>query len=427
MTNQKAHDALIKARTKLMKGHVGMASMLLHLDLVEVSPETCKTMSTDGKHIFYCPEFVMEIDDDELRGVLVHEALHVAYEHMLRRGKRHHSVWNIACDYAINGHLLFDLKMNLPKGGLWANEYRGMTSEAIYALLVKDEDKLQNAIDDISQGQSETLSQTSTGEKVGDISLDDIPVPAGQILEPTDDNGKPLSDAAMSEMKGQIQRAVSLADKLEKAMSKDGTSGMSNSIEELKQFQVDWKSELSDFLQSTVADDNSWSRLNRRHQWRGINLPSKAKSPQGGELAVAIDTSGSVSQAELSMFATEIQAMAVDCGLDKIRVCYCDTTVRKNEQGEWWDIYALDEGDNLELKVRGGGGTRFDPPFNLFNDYTDDAHDVQAFIYFTDGWGRVEPESEPDVPVIWCLTDESFYSEGLPFGEKLYVDTSSLY
>ena len=33
---QLAHDYIVKARAKLMKGNVGMASMLLHLDLVEV-------------------------------------------------------------------------------------------------------------------------------------------------------------------------------------------------------------------------------------------------------------------------------------------------------------------------------------------------------------------------------------------------------
>ena len=444
MINQDAHDRLIKSRSKLMKGHVGMASMLLHLDLIEVSSSQCGTIATDGKRIIYNPDFVLEVEEDELRSVLIHEALHVVYEHPLRRGKRHPKVWNISCDYAINGLLIYDLGMELPEGGLWSREYQGKSSEAIYSELMKSEESLQEAIDSMgegNEGNSETEggddeqsntgkyfapSDVKTGEQVGEIDLDSIPMPTGEVWD-AQDEGKPLSDSAITELKGEIQRAVSLADKLEKAMSTEGTSSMSNRIDQLKDVKVNWKDELNDFLQSSVANENSWSRLNRRHSWRGINLPSKAKSPQGGELAVAIDMSGSVSQYELNMFATEIQAMAEDCGLEKIRVCYCDTTVRKNEQGEWWDIYELDQGDELVLRARGGGGTRFDPPFNLFNDYSDDVEDVQAFIYFTDGWGDVSADVEPSVPVIWCVTEESYYAERLPFGEVIYVDTSTLY
>tara|TARA_R110000824_G_scaffold165783_2_gene342423 strand:+ start:1895 stop:3229 length:1335 start_codon:yes stop_codon:yes gene_type:complete len=444
MINQKAHDRLIKSRSKLMKGHVGMASMLLHLDLIEVSSSQCGTMATDGKRIIYNPDFVLEVEEDELRSVLIHEALHVVYEHPLRRGKRHPKVWNISCDYAINGLLIYDLGMELPEGGLWSREYQGKSSEAIYSELMKSEESLQEAIDSMgegNEGNSETEggddeqsntgkyfapSDVKTGEQVGEIDLDSIPMPTGEVWD-AQDEGKPLSDSAITELKGEIQRAVSLADKLEKAMSTEGTSSMSNRIDQLKDVKVNWKDELNDFLQSSVANENSWARLNRRHSWRGINLPSKAKSPQGGELAVAIDMSGSVSQYELNMFATEIQAMAEDCGLEKIRVCYCDTTVRKNEQGEWWDIYELDQGDELVLRARGGGGTRFDPPFNLFNDYSDDVEDVQAFIYFTDGWGDVSADVEPSIPVIWCVTEESYYAERLPFGEVIYVDTSTLY
>ena len=415
MINQKAHDRLIKSRSKLMKGHVGMASMLLHLDLIEVSFSQCGTMATDGKRIIYNPDFVLEVEEDELRSVLIHEALHVVYEHPLRRGKRHPKVWNISCDYAINGLLIYDLGMELPEGGLWSREYQGKSSEAIYSELMKSEESLQEAIDSMgegNEGNSETEggddeqsntgkyfapSDVKTGEQVGEIDLDSIPMPTGEVWD-AQDEGKPLSDSAITELKGEIQRAVSLADKLEKAMSTEGTSSMSNRIDQLKDVKVNWKDELNDFLQSSVANENSWARLNRRHSWRGINLPSKAKSPQGGELAVAIDMSGSVSQYEL-----------------------------KNEQGEWWDIYELDQGDELVLRARGGGGTRFDPPFNLFNDYSDDVEDVQAFIYFTDGWGDVSADVEPSIPVIWCVTEESYYAERLPFGEVIYVDTSTLY
>ena len=115
MINQQAHEKMIKARSKLMKGQLGMASMLLHLDLVEVSADQCSTMATDGKRIIYNPQFVLDIEEIEVQSVLVHEALHVVWEHPLRRGKRHHKVWNIACDYAINGFLVYDLGLSYPK------------------------------------------------------------------------------------------------------------------------------------------------------------------------------------------------------------------------------------------------------------------------------------------------------------------------
>jgi predicted metal-dependent peptidase len=105
-----AHDYIVKARAKLMKGNVGMASMLLHLKLVEVDQSRCDTMATDGKVIYYYPEFVLGLSEPELQGVLVHEALHVVYEHPLRRGKRHPKIWNIACDYVINAYFVLGFK-----------------------------------------------------------------------------------------------------------------------------------------------------------------------------------------------------------------------------------------------------------------------------------------------------------------------------
>jgi len=447
---------LVKCRSKLMKGQVGMASMLLRHKFVELSPEECPTMATDGKRIFYNSEFVLAVTEIQVMGVMVHEGLHVVWEHPLRRGNRHFKVWNYATDYAINGFMVYEMGFDLPEGGLWDEQYRGMSAEAIYRELMNNEDSLQNAIDSVNEAnenESESESsgsgqddsqqseseggdksntgkyssgEQSTGEKVGSIDLDTIPMPLGEVWDAQTDEGKPLSDSELEELKTEIQRSVSLSDKLEKAMSNDGTSSFASRVDAMKEVKVDWKDQLSEYLQSTVNDDYSWCRLNKRHSWRGINLPSKTKSPEGGELVVAVDTSGSVTQQELNTFASELEAMAIDCGLEKVRVCYCDTVVRKNMDGEWWDTYELDSGDELKLEVRGGGGTRFDPPFNLFNDYTDDSENVQAFVYFTDGFARVSEEVEPDVPVFWCVTERSLYSEGLPFGELIYVEVDTL-
>lgn len=454
-------NKVIKARAKLMKGHIGMASMLLHLDLVEVNDPRCSTMATDGKRIIFNSAFVAEISEEELRGVLLHEALHVVYEHPIRRGSRHSAVWNISCDYAINGFLVYEMGVSLPDGGLLSREYHGQSAEVIYRKLINDEDSLQSAIDQMEEGNDESEDSNSsgdtgdesedgysfpsapqTGQQVGDIDLDSIPSPVGEVWDCTSEDGKKLSEAEITELKGEIQRAVSMSDKLEKAMGKNGTSSVSTRMEELKEVKIDWKQLLSDFLQSTVADEQTWQRMNRRHAWRGIYLPSKAKSPHGGEAAIIIDSSGSVCQFELDVFATEIQAMAEQCGLDKIRVCYCDTRVRKNAQGDYWDIFELDQGEELELRARGGGGTNFDPPYHLFNDWDKyeydpincDVSDVQAIIYFTDGYGRASAEVEPCAPVVWCVTNDRYrsdqqknYLDRLPFGEVVKVELESMY
>ena len=220
--------------------------------------------------------------------------------------------------------------------------------------------------------------------------------------------------------------AISTADKLEKAIGNESGSAVGRRMEELKESFINWHQLLNDLLQSSVANDSTWARPNKRHSWRGIYLPSKVKSTQGGELALIVDSSCSIYQRELNVFTTEIISMAESCGLERLRVCYCDTVVRKNSNDEWWDVYELDQGDDIELKARGGGGTLFNPPFNLFNDYSDDVQDVVAIVYFTDGYGEVDEEVEPDVPVFWCVTEESSYTDKLPFGEIVNVDRNSL-
>ena len=165
-------------------------------------------------------------------------------------------------------------------------------------------------------------------------------------------------------------------------------------------------------------------------------MPSMRHSPNGGVLAVGIDSSCSVSQKEADYYAKETKVIAEELGLDKVMVCYCDHIVRKNSDGEWWDVFDLSCGDEIEFKLRGGYYTEFDPVMNLLNDYTEDAHEIQALIYFTDGHGDVTAELQPDLPVYWAITDERFFTddfyikrmaENLPFGKHIYLDAEEAY
>ena len=432
-----AFGVIVKARSKLMKGQVGMASILLGLELVEAN-DKCETMATDGKRIYYNTDFVESIPESEVQGVLVHEGAHVIFQHMLRRGNRNAKIWNYATDYAINIWLR-DNGYDLPEGGLIDAKYRGQSAELIYRTLTSSDEALQDAVNELGgndqqdgdddsdqdgSGLSGDEASSESGEESETGKYSNLPSPVGEVLDAQDEDGNILDKQQMAKLSTDIMKRVAMADKMEKAMSSGSYGGFSE-VQDVNSADVDWLELFQDLLMDTKSSDTTWNRLNRRHQWRGINLPSYDKQPEGGTLAVAIDTSGSVSQSELNVFAKEIQNIAEECGLDKIMVCYCDTTVHKNEDGEWWDIYELDH-EELDLKVRGGGGTYFDPPFNLFNKHTDDTDEVLGFCYFTDGWGDVSEDVEPDVPVFWMLTEKSSYSDRLPFGEQIYVDPSSL-
>ncbi len=82
--------------------------------------------------------FIDRLDLKQVEYLLAHEVLHVAFEHMLRRGEREPQAWNVACDYAIN-QILEDEKIGRKPTGddapLLDSRYRGMAAEDIYGEL----------------------------------------------------------------------------------------------------------------------------------------------------------------------------------------------------------------------------------------------------------------------------------------------------
>lgn len=469
MTKLEMTDAMkkvIKARVLLMQESQGIASMLIGLDLVEVSSEKCPTMATDGKRIFFS-EWVLTIPIGELKTVLFHEGCHVIWEHPIRRQERDPYWFNICCDIVINNWIKYDLRMTLPSDGVWDWKHRNKTPEDVYRTIMSDQDEKQSLLDELldltggandsdesdandgsdgeGDGSDDGKSDTSKifSEASGAPTRDERPVLSGEVWDLQDDDGKKANKDEAKEFAKVVRSTASLNATLEKAIGNSSMGdAMVSAINANLESEVDWVELLRDFQLSSIADDPTWSRLNKRHQWRGINLPSKQKSAHGGEVAYIMDTSGSVSQRELDQFATEGEAIALDCGIERIRVCYCDTDyhdtrnpeerrtfVRKTGSSdsltgdeEWWQITEIAQGEELKLYRIGGGGTSFNPPFNLFNDHTDDAQDCVAIIYFTDGDGKVSAEVEPDVPVLWAVYDErGMRSFNPPFGEKVRI------
>ena len=156
-----ANEVMVKAKSKLMNSESGLASILLGLPLEEDS--SFDTMATDGKVIKYNPDFALSLPMDEIKAVLIHEALHVVWGHHLRRGDRHPKLWNIATDYAINGYIVYKLgefSSKLPEGALVSDKYihkdggnwsKVMSADEIYDILFDDDEALEEAIEQMQQ------------------------------------------------------------------------------------------------------------------------------------------------------------------------------------------------------------------------------------------------------------------------------------
>ena len=75
-------------------------SLVLEVD------ETIPTACTDGKCIKFNPDFWASLSKPERIFLVLHEVMHVALNHVTRRGHREPRRFNAACDYAINYDLV---------------------------------------------------------------------------------------------------------------------------------------------------------------------------------------------------------------------------------------------------------------------------------------------------------------------------------
>jgi predicted metal-dependent peptidase len=374
-----AIEKISTARAKLIYSQPFFGSLVMKLKIVE--DQFCPTMWTNGKLIGYSPSYVDTISMDELIGVLVHEVLHVAYFHHLRKKDRDHKKWNVACDYAIND-LIIESGFQLPEGG-WRGKGTDKTAEAIYAELP-------------DPPPSPSAGLSSSGDPSG----------CGEVRQLTGENGKPLSKAEEAEAINVARQNVAQAATVAKMQGKL-PAGMERLITEIIDPVIPWRDVLHTFFARVARNDYNFLKPNRRYTSRGIVLPS-LHSPELADGAVIVDTSGSVSDQELSMYAGEISGILEDTGATT-HVIYVDSQVAGSQTFTPEDL-------PLKLEAKGGGGTDFRPGFVHIDDQM---LEVSWCVYLTDGYCNSFPD-EPSYPVIWGLIGGS-RDFTPPFGEVMII------
>ena len=360
--------------------YVALAGVLMIGDrtVVDDIPTAC----TNGRDEMYGRDFVDSLNDAELRFLVLHEVYHKLYKHLITWRHLHDDdpqLANQACDYVINVKIADDNGdgwATMPQGGCYSEKYRGWDSAAVFH--------------DIRENGSPQDQQQGSGQGSGD----------GQPQSPQgfDDHDWDGAAELTPDEKRELARDVDEAIRQGALIAGKVGSGGDRDLDDLLAPQIDWREVLREFINTTCAgnDYSTWQRPNRRYVSSGYYMPSGI-SEQVGELVIAVDTSGSIGQVELTAFMSEIRSICDTVQPERIRLLYWDTEICEDEK------YDMNQLDDLvkTTKPKGGGGTNVE----CVTEYlTAEGIKPQAAIVLTDGylggsWGQWA------CPVLWCILD----------------------
>lgn len=127
------------------------------------------------------------------------------------------------------------------------------------------------------------------------------------------------------------------------------------------------------------------------------------------EALVALDTSGSIGEAELEQFVGEVNAIKGSLPV-RITLLACDSALAP--EAPW--VYEAWEELRLPPRIAGGGGTNFVPVFDWAER---EGLRPDVLLYFTDAQGEFPPAA-PAFPVLWLVKGHA----AVPWGTRIQLN-----
>lgn len=351
--------------------------------------EILTTAGTDGKDIFFNPDFIRSLPDSQVTGLLLHEVLHAALLHPTRRGQREPMLWNIAADIVVNGAIAEHGVFELPPGGVRDEKLEHLSVEEIYEILLPKATYYSISLLDLLDGPPRDAPSGSRGEGEN-----------GDRFE-----GGSLSGSQKAAIEAHWRAAMQQAIVIARSSNTQGSipAGMDRELGALKEAQLDWRSYLWRYLVKTPTD---FMGFDRRFIGRGLYL--ETLEGESVQVFVAIDTSGSIGDEQMRLFLGEVAGILNSYPHLKCQLYYADAQA--------YGPYALDANAKFPQPV-GGGGTSFVPFFDKVSDNWD-WQSTGVCVYLTDGYGNF-PQEAPPLPVLWVVTPGGLGLEHFPFGETV--------
>jgi len=333
-----------RARSWFISRFPLLGSLAAHFTLIE-DPQVCHRMQIsvaavdeEAQEIYLNPS--AGLYEGGARFVIAHELLHVGLRHQSRRMGREPYLWNVACDYVVNGWLVEMGVGELPSFGvLYDPELKGLSAEAIYDRIVTDVRRYRKLATLRGYGLGDMLEgHTPEWWKHGD----------GMTLDAF--YRRCLSQGLAyheSEGRGFLP------------------AGLVEEIRALDQPPIPWDVELAQWFDqhfSPLEKRRTYTRLSRRQSAtpdipRPLWVPQE-ESQEGRTFGVVLDTSGSMERKLLAKALGAIASYSLARDVSRVRLVFCDAVAY--DEG-----YVAPEAISERVRVRGRGGTVLQPGIDL--------------------------------------------------------------
>ena len=362
------------------------------------------TAGTDGETMYFNSEFIQNMKNQGfLKTLLVHETLHVIQHHPVRGMDRDPARWNIACDAVVN-HQCFQLEYPLPDSATELRDFiLGMdvdlsntTAEHIYNRLIEDYPPPEKSEEGEGEGEGGG----------GDADGDGLPNALKKAMQGAGGNDllnipEGMTAADMIKKGDQKSAEARVADNWYSQSASNDPSPLEKLLFERVETIVNWPAELQQYMEKLGGSDFSLLPPNKRLASQGI-IANRLNPSGCGNIVVCVDVSGSINTVQLNRFLSELEIIVENIDYESLRLITCDTSVN--------DDITFSRGEPFDTSmVRGGGGTEFNPAFNLVNETSN----PDLLIYFTDLYVHQKdcPEFPPDYPVLWLIDRNNDHDE----------------
>ena len=398
---------------------------------------------TDGKTIYYNPDFLESLSVEQQTFVFTHEVCHIAFNHILRSEGKDHQIWNIATDAVINAFLKRD-GLKMIDGGVDIAEAINYDAEQLYEKLLEEKQQQQqsqggsgeNQNEQNQNGQSQNSqnqeSQQQNGQSGGgssgeqdeheetkeDVGHDTHSMWEDAVKKHKEEQSKGKKKESLFDKLFNKDKTEKKEDKTEVEKKQEECEGLGEKdafkknleekkreLEELKEAiakqatqagtttnrdirtvtDIGRAKPLIDWryvLREAIKYDVDWSYRNAYIE-DGVVSANLEEQPMP-ETEIVLDTSGSINEVLLKNFLRECKNILQH---SRVKVGCFDT--------EFYGFHEIRTEEDIEnMRFQGGGGTDFDVAVGAFS------RRVENKIIFTDGEASM-PEKPMDA--IWIV------------------------